>query len=87
MASDVVVRMAPDVGGGEDLVRQIDKGDLLRRGADHRTSSGRIVDLAPIAEKTRTVGALLVAVVTEVVALRGDRAAGPADADIVVAEG
>ncbi|MBV5266700.1 aminomethyl-transferring glycine dehydrogenase subunit GcvPA [Pinisolibacter aquiterrae] len=86
MASDAVVRMAPDVGGGEDLLEQIDKETscVVVQSPD---VFGRIVDLAPIAEKAHAVGALLVAVVTEVVALGAIEPPGPQGADIVVAEG
>jgi glycine dehydrogenase subunit 1 len=48
---------------------------------------GRITDLAPIAEAARAKGALLVAVVTEPVALGLIKAPGEMGADIVVGEG
>ena len=48
---------------------------------------GRIADLAPIAEAAHSRGALLVAVVTEPVALGLIRAPGEMGADIVVGEG
>jgi len=48
---------------------------------------GRIPDLAAIAEKAHANGALLVAVVTEPVALGAIRAPGEMGADIVVGEG
>jgi glycine dehydrogenase subunit 1 len=48
---------------------------------------GRIVDLGPIAEKAHANGALLIAVVTEPVALGAIRSPGEMGADIVVGEG
>ncbi|MFC7498159.1 aminomethyl-transferring glycine dehydrogenase subunit GcvPA [Enterovirga sp. GCM10030262] len=48
---------------------------------------GRIADLAPIAEKAHAEGALLIAVVTEPVALGAIRSPGEMGADIVVGEG
>lgn len=86
MASDAVARMAPDVGGDEDILELIDEETscVVVQSPD---VFGRIVDLAPIAEKVHAVGALLVAVVTEVVALGAIEPPGPQGADIVVAEG
>ena len=48
---------------------------------------GRITDLAPIAEAAHAAGALLIAVVTEPVALGAIRSPGEMGADIVVGEG
>src|SRR5690606_25110602 len=48
---------------------------------------GRIADLAPLAEAAHAAGALLVAVVTEPVALGAIRSPGEMGADIVVGEG
>ncbi len=48
---------------------------------------GRITDLAPIAQKAHEKGALLIAVVTEPVALGAIEAPGHMGADIVVGEG
>jgi glycine dehydrogenase subunit 1 len=48
---------------------------------------GRITDLAPIAEAAHSAGALLIAVVTEPVALGLIRSPGEMGADIVVGEG
>ncbi|WP_137390056.1 aminomethyl-transferring glycine dehydrogenase subunit GcvPA [Rhodoligotrophos defluvii] len=48
---------------------------------------GEIIDLAPIAEAAHAKGALLVAVVTEVVSLGALKPPGEMGADIVVAEG
>ncbi len=48
---------------------------------------GRITDLSPIADKAHEMGALLIAVVTEPVALGAIEAPGHMGADIVVGEG
>jgi glycine dehydrogenase subunit 1 len=48
---------------------------------------GRITDLTPIAEAAHAAGALLIAVVTEPVALGLIKSPGEMDADIVVGEG
>src|SRR6185295_5358498 len=48
---------------------------------------GHLIDLGPIAEKAHAVGALLVAVFTEVVALGAIEPPGAQGADIVVGEG
>jgi len=48
---------------------------------------GRIADLTPLAEKAHAHGALLIAVVTEPVALGAIKSPGEMDADIVVGEG
>ena len=86
MAGDTVDRLAPDVGGGEDILAAIDAATscVVVQSPD---VFGRIVDLAPIAEKAHAVGALLVAVVTEIVALGAIEPPGAQGADIVVAEG
>ncbi|MCL6697877.1 aminomethyl-transferring glycine dehydrogenase subunit GcvPA [Sphingomonas sp. NSE70-1] len=70
--------------------------DRLIAGIDDETSCvvvqypdilGRITDLAPIAEAAQAKGALLIAVVTEPVALGAIKSPGEMGADIVVGEG
>jgi glycine dehydrogenase subunit 1 len=70
--------------------------DKLIAGIDGETSAvvvqypdilGRITDLTPIAEAAHAAGALLIAVVTEPVALGAIRSPGEMGADIVVGEG
>jgi len=70
--------------------------DRLIAGIDGETSAvvvqypdmlGRITDLAPIAEAAHAAGALLIAVVTEPVALGAIKSPGEMGADIVVGEG
>jgi glycine dehydrogenase subunit 1 len=79
----------PELEPDTDLQRLID-------GVDGETSCvvvqypdilGRIADLSELAERCHTAGALLVAVVTEPVALGLIRAPGEMGADIVVGEG
>ncbi|MEA3011135.1 MAG: glycine dehydrogenase subunit 1 [Sphingomonadales bacterium] len=78
-----------------ELVAQTDEARLLAA-IDGDTSCvvvqypdilGRIADLGAIAEKAHAAGALLVAVVTEPVALGAIRSPGEMGADIVVGEG
>ena len=78
-----------------ELVAQTDEGRLLAA-IDGETSCvviqypdilGRIGDLSAIAAKAHTHGALLVAVVTEPVALGAIKSPGEMGADIVVGEG
>jgi glycine dehydrogenase subunit 1 len=78
-----------------ELVAETDEARLLAA-IDRDTSCvvvqypdilGRIADLSPIAEKAHAEGALLIAVVTEPVALGAIRSPGEMGADIVVGEG
>ena len=77
------------------LTAATDAAELIA-GIDSETSAvvvqypdilGRITDLTPIAEAAHAVGALLIAVVTEPVALGAIRSPGEMGADIVVGEG
>jgi glycine dehydrogenase subunit 1 len=86
MASDATVALAPALGGTEDLLAAIDNETSC---VVVQTPSfyGDLIDLRPIAEKAHAVGALLIAVVTEVVALGLVESPGAMGADIVVGEG
>ena len=86
---DALVHAAPTLGAATDV-------DALIAGIDRDTSCvvvqypdilGRIADLTPLAEAAHAAGALLVAVVTEPVALGAIEAPGHMGADIVVGEG
>jgi glycine dehydrogenase subunit 1 len=78
-----------------ELTEEMDAGRLIAT-IDEETSAvvvqypdilGRITDLTPIAEAAHAAGALLIAVVTEPVALGLIRSPGEMGADIVVGEG
>ncbi len=86
LADDTIVALAPDPLGAEDVLAAID-GDTACVVVQSPSVFGHLIDLAPIAEKAHEVGALLVAVVTEVVALGAVEPPGAQGADIVVAEG
>src|SRR5215471_18905335 len=86
MAGDQVTALPPRPEGGEDVTAAL----------DHETSCvvvqtpdvfGHVHDLAALAEKAHAAGALLIAVVTEVVSLGLLTPPGDMGADIVVAEG
>ncbi len=76
----------PDLEGTEDLTDRID-GATSCVVVQYPDFFGRIKDLSPIAEAAHAKGALLVVVVTEIVALGALRAPGEMGADIVAAEG
>jgi glycine dehydrogenase subunit 1 len=86
LADDEVVVSAPQPGGGEDLAGLID-GTVSCVVVQTPDVFGHLNDLAPIAETAHAAGALLVAVVTEVVSLGLIEPPGAMGADIVVAEG
>lgn len=86
---DHVESAAPQLQAASDMMQ-------LRDRIDEQTSCvvvqypdilGRIADLTPLAEAAHAKGALLIAVVTEPVALGSVRAPGDMGADIVVGEG
>lgn len=86
---DALVHEAPRLDAATDI-------DALIAAIDRDTSCivvqypdilGRIADLTPLADAAHEAGALLVAVVTEPVALGAIRAPGDMGADIVVGEG
>lgn len=75
-----------DPKGTEDIIRRIDT-ETSCVVVQYPSVFGSIRDLAPVAEAAHAKGALLVAVVTEVVALGLIRSPGEMGADIVAAEG
>ena len=86
MADDDLVALGPDPHGREDILAAIDK-ETSCVVVQSPSFYGHLVDLKPIAEKAHSVGALLVAVFTEVVALGAIEPPGSQGADIVVGEG
>ncbi|TNE39468.1 MAG: aminomethyl-transferring glycine dehydrogenase subunit GcvPA [Sphingomonadales bacterium] len=86
---DDLVHSAPafDAAGDEEaLIAALDK-DVSCVVVQYPDILGRISDLSALAEKAHEVGALLIAVVTEPVALGAIQAPGSMGADIVVGEG
>ncbi|OYX67209.1 MAG: glycine dehydrogenase (aminomethyl-transferring) [Sphingomonadales bacterium 32-64-17] len=86
---DQIVHEAPNLtpdAGEVGLIAQID-GETSCVLVQYPDILGRLPDLARIAEATHAQGALLVAVVTEPVALGAIRSPGELGADIVVGEG
>ena len=71
----------------EDMLAAIDDDTSLRRGADAGFLSATCMICGRIAEKAHAAGALLIAVVTEVVSLGLVEPPGAMGADIVVGEG
>jgi glycine dehydrogenase subunit 1 len=86
MAGDSVVALPPDPAATEAVLAAID-ADTACVVVQTPSFYGHLIDLAPIAEKAHAVGALLVAVFTEVVALGAIEPPGSQGADIVVGEG
>jgi glycine dehydrogenase subunit 1 len=75
-----------DPEGKEDLVKLLD-GETSCVVMQNPSAFGQLQDLRPLAEACHKAGALLVAVVTEVVSLGAIEPPGAMGADIVVAEG
>ena len=86
MASDVVEALPSDPLATEDILARID-GDTSCVVVQSPSFYGHLIDLAPIAARAHEVGALLIAVVTEVVSLGLIEPPGAQGADIVVGEG
>jgi glycine dehydrogenase subunit 1 len=86
---DVLETAAPELTAETDAERLIEAidGETSAVVVQYPDILGRITDLAPIAEAAHAKGALLVAVVTEPVALGAIKAPGEMGADIVVGEG
>jgi glycine dehydrogenase subunit 1 len=80
------VTSAPSPSGGEDLSGLID-AETACVVVQNPNAFGEIVDLTPLARACQARGALLVAVVTEVVSLGAVTAPGEMGADIVACEG
>ncbi|MFG1477911.1 aminomethyl-transferring glycine dehydrogenase subunit GcvPA [Xanthobacter sp. V4C-4] len=85
-ADDAVRALPARPEGGEDLLGAID-GTVSCVVVQSPDVFGNLVDLAPIAAAAHAAGALLVAVVTEAVALGLVEPPGAQGADIVVGEG
>jgi glycine dehydrogenase subunit 1 len=85
-AGDSLDVMAPDPNGTEGIIARID-AETSCVVVQSPSFYGNLVDLRPIAEKAHAVGALLVAVLTEVVSLGAIEPPGAQGADIVVGEG
>src|SRR4051794_21930936 len=86
MSEDAVVALPADPSGSEAIMAAID-ADTSCVVVQSPSFYGHLVDLRPIAEKAHAVGALLIAVFTEVVALGAIEPPGTQGADIVVGEG
>jgi len=81
-----IAALEADPLGKEDAIAAID-GDTSCIVVQYPSVYGSIRDLKPIADAAHAQGALLVVVVTEVVALGAIRSPGEMGADIVVCEG
>jgi glycine dehydrogenase subunit 1 len=86
---DALQTTAPELSPAGDVDRLLAKidGETSAVVVQYPDILGRITDLAPIAEAAHAAGALLIAVVTEPVALGLIRSPGEMGADIVVGEG
>ncbi len=78
--------LPPDFDGAESPIEKID-AETACVVVQYPDFFGRVRDLAPLAEACHEAGALLIAVVTEVVALGALKSPGEMGADIVAAEG
>jgi glycine dehydrogenase subunit 1 len=86
---DTLVAAAPKLEAATDIEALIDAidGETSCVVVQYPDILGRIADLSELAERAHAAGALLIAVVTEPVALGLIRAPGEMGADIVVGEG
>ncbi|MFL6863431.1 MAG: aminomethyl-transferring glycine dehydrogenase subunit GcvPA, partial [Allosphingosinicella sp.] len=86
---DVLETALPELGAETDMARLLDAvdGETSCVVVQYPDILGRIADLSELAGRCHAAGALLVAVVTEPVALGLIRAPGEMGADIVVGEG
>ncbi len=86
MSDHAVLALPPSPQGGQDILAAIDK-DTSCVVVQTPDVYGHLHDLRPIAEKAHAAGALLIAVVTEIVSLGLVTSPGEMGADIVVGEG
>jgi glycine dehydrogenase subunit 1 len=86
LMGDKVVAAPIDVEAREDLAKMID-GDTSCVIVQNPDVFGNLRDLAPLAAACQAKGALLVAVVTEIVSLGAVKSPGEMGADIAVGEG
>ncbi len=86
LAGFSVDTLDPDPENTEDILARID-GETSCVVVQSPSFYGHLIDLGPIAEKAHAVGALLIAVFTEVVSLGLIEPPGAQGADIVVGEG
>ncbi len=86
MSDHAVAALPPSPQGAENISAAID-GETSCVVVQTPDVYGHLHDLTPIAEKAHAAGALLIAVVTEIVSLGLVRPPGEMGADIVVAEG
>src|SRR3954471_4564891 len=86
MSEHAVLALPPSPQGMEDLLATID-GETSCIVVQTPDVYGHLHDLRPIAEKAHAAGALLIAVVTEIVSLGLVTPPGEMGADIVVGEG
>ena len=86
---DALETALPELDADTDMARLLGKidADTSAVVVQYPDVLGRITDLAPLAEAAHAVGALLIAVVTEPVALGLIKSPGEMGADIVVGEG
>ena len=81
-----VISLAAKPAGGEDIASQIDAATSCVV-VQYPDVFGTVRDLTPIADAAHKAGALLIVVVTEIVALGALKSPGEMGADIVAAEG
>jgi len=86
LAGDACVAPAPAPDGKQDLARYLDDS-LSCAVVQTPDFYGHLHDLSELADRVHAVGALLIAVVTEVVSLGAVEPPGAMGADIVVGEG
>jgi glycine dehydrogenase subunit 1 len=84
---DVLETAAPELGPEADVDRLVVDGETSAVVVQYPDILGRIADLSELAARVHEQGALLIAVVTEPVALGAIRSPGEMGADIVVGEG